>query len=712
MIERRVALFVLLVHQHGMALREGSSLHVLARQAHWKSIQQQGAERQMFRHCPIKPLAFLDHLAALIEHALHGLVDLEGLWHAGELQADFPQLCHRHTGFSPARILVILSRLETGPASVQPIGLVGLVAFCHREIIVQRLAILRLHRVQLFRGNDAFLDQPFAIEHHRRWMAGDPLVHQGLGEGRLIGFVVTEAAIAEHVDDHRLLELLPEFDRNLRRIDNRFGIIAIAMEDRRLDHLRHVRWIGRGTRPKRAGGKSDLVIDDEVDRSAGAVSAQPRQPETLGHDTLSGKSRIAVNEQRQNTDAFLVFPLFLLGAGLAEHHRIDDLEMRGIGGQGKMDIVAVKRPVGGRTQVILDITRSLNFVWRCRTALEFVEDCREWLRHHIGQHIEAAAMRHAEDDLLHSQAAAALDDLFEPRNHAFRAVQTEAFGAGVFYIEELLETLGRDQLVEDGLLAFRCEADRLVGAFDALLNPALLLGVRDMHELDAQRAAIRPLQNVGDQPHRSMFEAQHLVEKDRPVEIIVAETIGGGIEFRLRGRFLELQWVEIGGEMAAHAIGADHHQCTDGIHRRLAHIAGRKPRCLFWRLCRRIALGARRHGHWPLAIKRRDEVARFRLRPILALPRWPAHLGLCLFRIIFEAGKELPPVLVHGGGVLEILAIKLLDEVGVPAIEKRGLLESRGQVRFVHLPSPVSPFEAPGFNPGAPQGEEIMKPSC
>ena len=176
----------------------------------------------------------------MIEHALHGLVDLEGLWHTGKLQADFPQLCNCHAGFSAARFFVIFRCLETGPASVQPVGLVGLVTFCHREIIVERLAILRLHRVEFFRGNDAFLDQPLAIEQHRRWMAGDLLVHQGLGEGRLIGFVVTEAAIAEHVDDHRLPELLPEFDRNLRRIDNRFRIIAIAMEYRRLDHLRHV----------------------------------------------------------------------------------------------------------------------------------------------------------------------------------------------------------------------------------------------------------------------------------------------------------------------------------------------------------------------------------------------------------------------------------------------------------------------------------------
>jgi hypothetical protein len=35
-------------------------------------------------------------------------------------------------------------------------------------------------------------------------MLGDALIHQWLGEGRLVGLVVPVAAIAEHVDHHGL----------------------------------------------------------------------------------------------------------------------------------------------------------------------------------------------------------------------------------------------------------------------------------------------------------------------------------------------------------------------------------------------------------------------------------------------------------------------------------------------------------------------------
>ena len=38
------------------------------------------------------------------------------------------------------------------------------------------------------------------------------------------------------------------------------------------------------------------------------------------------------------------------------------------------------------------------------------------LAHHLDQHVEAAAMRHAEHDLLHAEIAAALDDLLERRD--------------------------------------------------------------------------------------------------------------------------------------------------------------------------------------------------------------------------------------------------------------------------------------------------------
>ena len=154
-------------------------------------------------------------------------------------------------------------------------------------------------------------------------MRADRLVHQRLGERRLVAFVVAVAAIAEHVDDDRLLEFLPEFGRDLGGVDHRFRIVAVHVEDRRLDHLGDVGRIGRGARIARIGGEADLVVDDEMHRAAGAVALQPGQPEAFGDHALAGERRVAVDQQRHHHGA--VFRrravLVLLGAHLAEHHR-------------------------------------------------------------------------------------------------------------------------------------------------------------------------------------------------------------------------------------------------------------------------------------------------------------------------------------------------------------------------------------------------------
>ena len=78
-VERRVALLGLLIDQHGMALREGAALHVLARKADREALVEQRAEGQGLGRRPVDAFALLDHLAPGIEHALQRAVDCEVL---------------------------------------------------------------------------------------------------------------------------------------------------------------------------------------------------------------------------------------------------------------------------------------------------------------------------------------------------------------------------------------------------------------------------------------------------------------------------------------------------------------------------------------------------------------------------------------------------------------------------------------------------------
>ena len=179
--------------------------------------------------------------------------------------------------------------------------------------------------------------------------------------------------------------------------------------------------------------------------------------------------------------------------------------MRGIGRQRQMHVMVVELAVRRRAQMILHVARTLHFAGIDAAALEFVEDLAIGLGHHIGEHVQPPAMGHAEHDFLHAQLAAALDDLLQRGNHCLAAVETETLGADEAHAGEFLEAFRLDQLVEDRAFALGGEMDLLVGAFDAPLQPVLLLGIVDMHELVADAPAIGALQDLHHLARRGAF---------------------------------------------------------------------------------------------------------------------------------------------------------------------------------------------------------------
>src|SRR3546814_2525593 len=80
-------------------------------------------------------------------------------------------------------------------------------------------------------------------------------------------FPYTTLFRAEHVDHDVLVERLPEFGGDACHVGHRLRIVAVHMENRRLDDLGHIRAVGPGARVDRIGGEADLVVHDEMDRS-------------------------------------------------------------------------------------------------------------------------------------------------------------------------------------------------------------------------------------------------------------------------------------------------------------------------------------------------------------------------------------------------------------------------------------------------------------
>ena len=106
-------------------------------------------------------------------------------------------------GDAAARIVLVVRRLDVGPAAVEPVGAVGLVALARLLLDIELGAPVGAHLLDLGLGDDALADEPLGVDLRRRRMRPDRLVHQRLGERRLVAFVVAEAPVAEHVDDDR-----------------------------------------------------------------------------------------------------------------------------------------------------------------------------------------------------------------------------------------------------------------------------------------------------------------------------------------------------------------------------------------------------------------------------------------------------------------------------------------------------------------------------
>ena len=171
------------------------------------------------------------------------------------------------------------------------------------------------------------------------------------------------------------------------------------------------------------------------------------------------------------------------------------------------------------------------------------------------EHVEAAAVGHAEDGRVEPGVGRRRDDLVEDRDGRLGALEAEPLGADVLGGEELLERLGRVQALEDAALGVLVE--RGVGAFDLGLDPALLLGVLDVHVLDADGAAVGVAQHAEEVAERHLLLAGDATGEELAVEVPDRQPVRQRVELAGHRRLLPVERVEVGDEVAADAVDAD-----------------------------------------------------------------------------------------------------------------------------------------------------------
>ena len=159
----------------------------------------------------------------------------------------------------------------------------------------------------------------------------------GLGKARFVPFVVTIAPVADEVDEKVAFEMVAIGHRHARHPDAGDRIVGIDMDNRNLEAFGQVAGIERAARVVGIGGKTDLIVGNNMNGAAGAVAFQAGKIERFGHNALARKGGVAMNLNGQRQELILARRPWLIDKGAggtrhAFHHGIDMLQMAGIGG--------------------------------------------------------------------------------------------------------------------------------------------------------------------------------------------------------------------------------------------------------------------------------------------------------------------------------------------------------------------------------------------
>jgi hypothetical protein len=142
-------------------------------------------------------------------------------------------------------------------------------------------------------------------------------------------------AVADQVDHHVLVEAVPVGHRQANCREARLGIVGIHVDDGDVESLGEIGGVAGGPGVFHIGRESNLVVGDEMQCPARAVSLQRAQVQGFGHHTLAGEGSVAVDRDRQCRRRIVVqlaaFPPGLLGPGPPVHDRGDELEVTRIG---------------------------------------------------------------------------------------------------------------------------------------------------------------------------------------------------------------------------------------------------------------------------------------------------------------------------------------------------------------------------------------------
>ena len=252
----------------------------------------------------------------------------------------------------------------------------------------------------------------------------DRLIQHGLRKERLIPLIVAKPPVRIHVNDDVASEFAAKVHRKLNDLSYSFGIFAVDMENRNLKHLRHVCGIDRRLRFLGCCCKTDLVVDDNVQRSTDRVTFELAKIQGFLNDPFSCERCVAMDENDKAMVALVIVCAILFGAHSSERNGIHEFEVARIEAKRKVDGFSGRGlPFTAVSEVVLHVAAA--HVQIGIEIRELTENLARALCHDVRQNIQTAAVSHAHHNFIDALSSGALDSEVEQRYQAFRTLKRE-----------------------------------------------------------------------------------------------------------------------------------------------------------------------------------------------------------------------------------------------------------------------------------------------
>ena len=315
--------------------------------------------------------------------------------------------------------------------------------------------------------------------------------HVGLRKRGFVRFVVPVPPVAHEVDHHIATKFLPKLKGQLHDARHFGRAVAVHMEHRRLDDLCHIRaMIGRSC-VGRQGRESDLVVDDNVDRSARRIAGKLGEVQCLGHDTLSRKRCVTMKKDgNHRLPVGRVVKESLPCPRLPFNPRVHCLQVAWIRREhDRHGVTRLGLADGFESEVVFHIPVPGDHVGHIVLG-ELVKQHFQRLPKKIGQHAQSPAMRHPHHDLLATDRRHQFQQTLEGHEDRFTAFNGEALLPHIATMQKLLKRFSLEQPAQQVHLRLTLgEVVRFRG-FDPVQQPSPHLWIVDVHELKPRRVTV------------------------------------------------------------------------------------------------------------------------------------------------------------------------------------------------------------------------------